>query len=301
MFDLRQIQCFIAVGEELHFGRAARRLFMTQPPLSRQIRSLEYELQIQLLVRTSRSVKLTPAGSVFLREARKLISLAENAASAAQRAASGESGVLHLGFTAGSSYTLLPKMLAQIEHSLKNVNLILHEMVTRRQVEALHTHTIDVGLLRLPLGKDNIESICVAREPMMLALPARHRLATGPMPTSADLQGEPFITYDPLDGQYFYELVNGMFSNAAIPTRYIQRVSQIHSILALVSAGQGIALVPESARVLHFDGIVIRKMKMRPIYAELYLAWKTDNENPALPHFRDLAIESFSVRKERTL
>jgi len=135
MFDLKQLQCFIAVGEELHFGHAARRMFMTQPPLSRQIRLLEHELQIQLFVRTSRSVTLTPAGAVFLREARRLVALAGNAAAAAQRVARGEAGLLHLGFTAGSSYSFLPKILARINTSLKEVDIVLHEMVTRQQVK----------------------------------------------------------------------------------------------------------------------------------------------------------------------
>jgi DNA-binding transcriptional LysR family regulator len=300
MFDLKQLQCFIAVGEELHFGHAARRMFMTQPPLSRQIRLLEHELQIQLFVRTSRSVTLTPAGAVFLREARRLVALAGNAAAAAQRVARGEAGLLHLGFTAGSSYSFLPKMLARINTSLKEVDIVLHEMVTRQQVEALHAHVIDAGLMRMPREKDNVESICVARESMMLAVPRGHRLATGSMPSIKDLQSEPFITYDPRDGQYFYELVDGLFSNAAVPTHYVQKVSQIHSILALVSANQGIALVPESARALRFDGTLIRKMKMRSVFAELFLAWRTDSENPALPHFCKLAIKNFAIPPAKT-
>ncbi len=295
MFDLKQLQCFIAVGEELHFGRAARRMFMTQPPLSRQIRLLEHELQIQLFIRTSRSVKLTPAGAVFLREAQKLVALAGNAAEAAQRVARGESGLLHLGFTAGSSYSFLPKMLARTNTALKNVDIVLHEMVTRQQIEALDAHAIDVGVMRLPPDRESIARICVARECLMLAVPRGHRLATGPLPTLRSLQGEAFITYNPHDGQYCYELIDGLFSNAAVPTRYVQRVSQIHSILALVSASQGVALVPESARALRFDGIVIRRMKMRPVFAELFLVWKSDNENPALPHFCSLAIRNFAI------
>jgi DNA-binding transcriptional LysR family regulator len=300
MFDLKQLKCFIAVGEELHFGHAARRMNMTQPPLSRQIRLLEHELQIQLFLRTSRSVKLTPAGAVFLREAQRLVALADNAAAAAQRVARGESGLLHLGFTAGSSYSFLPKLLARVNTSLKNIDIVLHEMVTRQQVEALHAHAIDIGLMRLPPADDYVESICIARESIMLAVPRGHRLATGSLPAMKDLHGEPFITYDPRDGQYFYELIDGLFRNAAVPTCYVQKVSQIHSILALVSASQGIALVPESARALHFAGTVIRKMKMPAVFAELFLAWRSDNENPALPHVCRLAIKNFAISSPKT-
>jgi DNA-binding transcriptional LysR family regulator len=300
MFDLKQIQCFVAVGEELHFGRAAKRMFMTQPPLSRQIRLLEHELQLQLFIRNNRFVQLTPAGAVFLREARRLLSLADNAALAAQRTARGESGLLHLGFTAGSSYSLLPKMLAQINASLAHVDVVLHEMSTIRQIEALHAHTIDAGLLRPSPAINGFAAICVAREPMMLAVPRSHRLATGPMPSIRDLQDEPFITYNPQEGRYLYDLIDRLFHDANISPRYVQRVSRIHSILALVSAKQGIALVPESARALHFDRTVIRKMKMQPILVELFLAWKPDNENPAIPHLRNLAMESFAIAPPQT-
>ena len=295
MFDLRQLQCFIAVGEELHFGRGAKRLFMTQPPLSRQIRLLEHELQIQLFVRTSRSVKLTPAGAVFLQDARRLVSMAGNAAFAAQRVAMGESGLLTLGFTAGSSYSFLPKMLARTRASLKNVGIVLHEMVTRQQIEALHARSIDIGLLRVPRQQDDLEVACVAREPIMLAVPRGNRLAKGPSPTIRDLQGEPFITFDPEDGRYFYQLIDELFTSASVPTNYVQRVSQIHSILALVSANQGIALVPESARALHFDGTVIRKLKMSPVFAELFLAWRSDNDNPVLPAFGKTVVGGFAL------
>jgi DNA-binding transcriptional LysR family regulator len=149
MFDLRQLKCFVAVGEELHFGRAAKRMYMTQPPLSRQIQLLEHELEIQLLVRTNRSVKLTVAGSAFLQEARQLLALAENAASSAQRIATGQSGLINLGFTGGSSYSFLPRMLASTNASLNNIDIVLHEMMTRSLVEALHAHAIDISLLRL--------------------------------------------------------------------------------------------------------------------------------------------------------
>ena len=295
MFDLKQLQCFVAVGEELHFGRAAKRMFMTQPPLSRHIQLLEHELQIQLLVRTNRSVKLTLAGSAFLKEARQLLALAENAASSAQRIAAGQSGLLNLGFTGGSSYSFLPRMLASTNASLNNIDIVLHEMMTRNLVEALHAHAIDISLLRLTSPPNDLEFACVAREPLMLAVPSGHRLATGRMPTVKDLAAEPFITFHPIDGRYFYELIERIFQNAAVPHNFVQRVGQIHSILALVSAGQGIALVPESARALQFKGTVMRTMNMEPVFGELFLAWKADNLNPALSPFRKHVLKQFAI------
>ncbi|HEV2274787.1 MAG TPA: LysR family transcriptional regulator [Acidobacteriaceae bacterium] len=295
MFDLKQLECFVAVGEELHFRRAANRLFMTQPPLSRQIKLLEFELQAQLFDRNSRSVKLTPAGRVFLEEARGLLRLARNAAQTTRRIANGEAGLLHLGFTAGSGYSFLPHMLNKTNALLRGVDIVLHEMVTKEQIQALNSHEIDVGLLRVTSELRNIEVAMVAREPLILAVPRGHRLATGRTPGIGDLSEEPFIAFNPVDGRYFYEMISDMFRSACVQTRYVQRISQIHSILALVSAKQGVAIVPQSARALNFDGIVLRKLKAKPVFADLFLAWRKDNPNPALPPFRSMALEHFAI------
>jgi len=295
MFDLKQLECFVAVGEELHFGRAAKRLFMTQPPLSRQIKLLEYELQAQLFIRNSRSVKLTPAGTVFLQEARRLLSLARHAAQTAQRVSRGELGLLHLGFTAGAGYSFLPEMLNRTNATLKDIDIVLHEMVTKKQVEALHAHEIDVSLLRATGDLRNVEVALVTREPLMLAVPRGHRLATGRMPTLKDLADEPFIAFNPVDGKYFYDMIDGQFRSAGVQPQYVQKISQVHTMLALVSAKQGLAIVPQSARALHFDGAMLRKLKTKPIFAELYIAWRKDNPNPALPNFRRFILKYFAL------
>jgi DNA-binding transcriptional LysR family regulator len=300
MFDLKQLQCFIAVGEELHFGRAAKRLHMTQPPLSRQIQLLEFELQARLLERTSRVVRLTPAGKVFLREAVHLLALAQSATLSAQRVAQGDAGVIRLGFTAGSSYSFLPKLLTLTSESLKDVQVVLTEMVSRQQVEALHARAIDIGLQRSPQPADGLERLRVAREKMILAIPRHHPLARGRLPKLADLAGEPFITFSPIDGYYFYQLIDGLFTRASITPRYVQQISQIHSILALVSAGMGIALVPESAQALHFGGIALRQLKDETVYADLHLVWRKDNDNPALPIFTSLARRHLAVIERST-
>ena len=294
MFELRQLQCFVAVAEELNFRRAAARMYMTQPPLSRQVRLLEHELRVELFLRTNRTVRLTPAGIAFLKEARRLLALADNAASSAQRVARGESGLIKLGFTGGSSYSFLPKLLAQTGTIIKSIDIVLHEMMTRDQIDALQSHAIDLGILRGPLDAPDLESASIAREMMMLAVPRGHQFAKGRMPSLTDLKNEPFITFSPVDGPYFYELVERLFKNAGVRARYVQWVGQIHSILALVSARQGIALVPESACALHFDRVVIRKIKMRPVCAELFLAWAKDNANPALPIFRKAVLRQFA-------
>lgn len=293
MFELKQLQCFVAVGEELHFGRAAKRLHMTQPPLSRQIQMLEHELRTQLLSRTSRSVRLTPAGRAFLEKARHLLALASHSMADVQRISRGDTGLIRMGFTAGSSYRHLPKILTKASAVLKDVTIVLQEMVTLEQMEALRFNKLDFGLLRLPVDQKGIQVACIAREPLLLAVPRGHRLASGRTPKVTDLDTEPFITFSPTDGRYFYELIDELFRSSSVDPQYVQHVSQIHSILALVSAGMGIALVPQSSQALHFDGVVLRKLQGKSTFVELYLAWRDENENPAVPRFRDLMNKHF--------
>jgi DNA-binding transcriptional LysR family regulator len=280
MYELKQLRCFVAVGEELHFGRAAKHL---------------QELKIELLARTSRTVSLTPAGRAFLPEARRILALTESAAIAARRIAKGESGLIRMGFTASSSYDLLPRMLALANSSLKGFGVVLNEMVTMQQMEALHADRIDFGLVRPPIDKRDLDVACVAREPLLLAVSSKHRFATGRAPTMKDLAGEPFITFSPVDGRYFYELIERMFRKAGVTARYVQHISQVHSILALVSAGIGIALVPETARKLHFEGAVLRELASPAVYAQLFLVWLSENDNPALPAFRDLVLKHLAI------
>ena len=268
---------------------------MTQPPLSRQIQMLEYALNVQLLLRTSRSVQLTPAGRAFLADARRILALADNAASAARRVSKGESGLIKLGFTAASSYSFLPTLLAYVKSELRDVEVELSEMVTIQQIEALRESRLDLGLVRPPLDEPGMATTRVASERLLLAVPRSHPLASGPAHSLKDLAGEPFITFSPVQGRYFYELIGGLLSRAGVSVRYVQYVSQVHSILALVSAGIGISMVPETARKLHFEGAELRELPDPPTYAELHLAWRTENGNAVLPAFRDLVIRRFAA------
>ena len=182
MFELSQLRCFVAAAEELHFGRAAQRLNMTQSPLSRQIQLLERILDVTLLERTSRNVALTPAGRVFLIEARRIVRLAESAQLSARRVARGDAGKVAIGFTAISGYSLIPQIVAQARAALPNIELELREMVTTDQVDALLTGLIDIGFVRPPVTRHEFDTALVLNEPLMAALPAR-RSASGQVGT----------------------------------------------------------------------------------------------------------------------
>lgn len=293
MFELSQLRSFVVVAEELHFGRAAVRLHLTQPPLSRQIQLLEHQVGAQLLERSSRNVRLTPAGRGFLPEARAILRLAESASLSAQRISRGEAGSLAIGFTASSGYRFLPGLIVACRERLPGVELVLKELVTMEQVEALGSGRLDVALLRPSAAMADFETRCVVREPLVVALPENHPLSKGRAPVLEDFDHAPFLTYSPLEARYFHDLVAGTFSRAGVHPDYTQYVTQIHSILALVRAGLGAALIPEAAMSLRFEGVVVRPLeKLRPSRpVELFMAWKRDNENPVLKKFLEQCCE----------
>jgi len=299
MFELKQLHYFLVLADELHFGRAAKRLHMTQSPLSRQIQMLEHTLQFPLFKRNNRSVQLTPAGHAFRAEARQILSLAENAVSVARRHSQGQAGRLRMGFTAGSSYRHLPRLLAYSSRELKELEIVLEEMVTVQQVEALQANQIDLALGRQQPNQPDLDGLCIAREQLLLAVPEDHSLARKNTVTLDDLRSEPIVTFSPKDGFYFYALIDSIFRRHNLQPTYVQHVSQIHSMLALVSAGLGVALVPETAEALHFDGVALRRIKMPPVHADLYLVWKKSNTNPAVKTFVQLIrkrVRSASAR-----
>ncbi len=302
MFELSQLRCFVVVAEELHFGRAAQRLHMTQPPLSRQIQLLESRLGVRLLVRSSRSVSLTSAGRSFLSDARHILRLAESAAVTVRRAARGELGSVTMGFTAASGYGVMPGMIAQCRTRLPGIEINLKEMVTMEQMEALASGDLDLALLRPHASLEDFESQCVVREPLVAALPKSHPLVRERNPEIGEFEGVPFIMYSPIEARYFHDLVAGAFSLAGIKPEYTQYTSQIHSILALVAAGLGVALVPQAAVSLHFDGVVFRTVRKirsaRPV--ELYIAWKRNNDNPARERVVEACIEYCRSRPRKS-
>src|SRR5919199_400133 len=209
-FTLEQLRGFVAVADELHFGRAAARLKMTQPPLSRQIQKLERVGGAQLLERDNRRVTLTAAGQVFLVEARRLLGLADSAPELARRVSSGASGVVRIGFTAASTYGILGRLLNDLAQELPDVDVDLAEMVTREQVAGLLNEEVDLGLGRPPFDEDAFGHRLLHREALLVAAPMGHRLLELGRPvTAADLASTPVVMHSPTQAKYFYDLVAG--------------------------------------------------------------------------------------------
>ncbi|RUP19310.1 LysR family transcriptional regulator [Methylobacterium sp.] len=292
MFDFSQLRCFAAVAEELHFGRAAARLNMTQPPLSRQIQVLERVLDVQLLERTSRTVRLTAAGRSFLPEAQRILRLAETATHVTRQVAAGRAGVLKFGFTAASAYDFLPRLVTAFRRALPDVTLALREMVSKDQIEELLAGRIDAALVRPPVTHPDLIAVRALVEPLVVALPAGNPLALRDGLTPADLGREPLIGYAPNEARYFHDLVLGLLAEAEIRPPMVQQLTQIHSILALVRASLGIALVPAAAERLRFEGVVFRPLALpapRPV--ELLLAWRRDADDPLIAQLVSIVAE----------
>jgi DNA-binding transcriptional LysR family regulator len=287
-FTLEQLRGFVAVADELHFGRAASRLKMTQPPLSRQIQKLERTVGAQLLERDNRRVALTAAGDVFLVEARRLLSLADTAPELARRVSSGSHGVVRIGFTAASTYGTLGRLLNELGRELPDIDLDLQEMVTREQVAALLSEEVDLGLARPPFDAETFGSRLLLREALLVAVPSGHRLLDlDRNAVAADLATEPVIMHSPTKARYFYDLVVSMVPAAS--GNAVHTVSQVLTMLWLVAAGRGVAFVPASAARLPIEGVeFIRLQTPVPDPVELHLLWVRETRNPALRRVLDL-------------
>lgn len=290
--EASQLRCFVAVAEELHFGRAAQRLHMTQPPLSRQIQLLEKRLHCRLFTRTSRSVQLTPAGASLYADAQRILQLMDSAAISVKKVSEGSRGSIRCGFTAASSYRVLPMLLQRIEKSIPDASVILKEMISSRQIESLLSGELDLGLLRPPIDHDEFESTLVARENMIVALPRGHRLARKKQIEWSDFDKLDLIMYDSHEARYFYELLAGQFMLHGVYPLYRQHLTQIHTILSLVRSGIGAGIVPESARMLDTADIEFRKIAAsQPFTADLYFVWRRQNRNPLVKSTVALAAD----------
>ncbi|MHC6591367.1 LysR family transcriptional regulator [Arthrobacter sp. C152] len=289
MFTFDQLAGFIAVAEELHFGRAAERLNMTQPPLSRQIQKLEKIVGAELLERDNRKVELTSAGHAFLDEARRLMALAERAPAAARRIATGQSGLLRIGFTAASGFSILGPLLEELARIIPDVDIELEELVTGEQLAGLLTGELDLGLARPPFDRESFDSHLLYRESMVLAVPEDHPLARlGRDITADDFRDEPLIMHSPTQARYFYDLVVRM-----LPIRHanvVHTVSQILTMVSLVAAKRGVAFVPHSATLLGIRGVEFLPLEGGSSeQVELHALWNRRITNPALARLlRDL-------------
>lgn len=288
--ELRQLRYFVAVAEEKHFGRAAKRLHMTQPPLSQTIQLLEEMLGTQLFARTRRSVALTPAGQALLPEAQRILQQAQALPDLARRAASGASGLLSLSFISTADYSILPPLLQQFRARYPRVQIDLREATTDIQLDDLMQGKIDAGLLLPPLPDKSravLDYLPVLMEPLVAALPAgfAHGKKTIALTRVRDL---PLIIFPRRIAPAFHDTILSCFRDAGLTPHIGQEAIQMQTIVGLVSAGMGMALVPQSVSNLQRPGVDYHALTGKSPLIETGLAWRRDSTSPVLHAFLDM-------------
>ena len=286
--ELRHLRYFVAVAEELHFRRAAERLHMSQPPLSQQIRALEEELGVQLLERSQRRVELTAAGSAFYERATEILRAVEDAGRLARRVHRGEVGRLSLGFVGSSMYSFVPEALGAFRARHHDVELQLRELTTAAQLRQLESGQIDVGVIRPASDRPGLVIETVLEEPVVVALPESHRLASRERIDLEDLAGESLVMLGQGESPGIRRAL------AATTERLggeVQEVREMQTVIGLVRAGVGLSLVPASLRALTRAGVVYRDIDGGDVTLALALAWRTGDRSPVLSAFRELTRE----------
>jgi len=282
--ELRHLRYFLAVAEELHFGRAAQRLHIVQPALSKQIMSLERELGFQLFARTKRHVTFTPAGEVFHEHARAILERVDKATELARMTATGQYGKLDIGFIGPAMWTVLPPTLQEYRRNLPGVHFSLHELASSAQVRRLHDGALDVGLLRPPVHDDALTVTTVIKEPFVVGLPEDHPQASAARVDLATLANETFIFISRHDSPGFYDRCIELCRSYGFAPQTVEEGNTPAAMYGMVGASLGVTLAPTSARNGRWRGVVFRPLT-RGSHVDLAFAYHTEDASPALHAF----------------
>lgn len=291
--ELRHLRYFVAVAEELHFGRAAHRLHMAQQPLSRQIRNLEDELGVPLFHRTKRTIRLTEAGKAFVDEAQKTLAQAEQAITVAQRVGRGEAGHLQVGFTGPILNSVLPTVVRQFKQKCPDIHLELKRLQTNEQINALIERELHIGLLHPPIDESALVQEIIYHEPLVAVLPDIHSLAQdAPAPISIKaLSNDPFILFPRHVGPALHDSIISFCHQAGFSPNIIQEAFPQQTILGLVAANLGVSLIHASIQHIRQQGVTVRPLiEVTPII-ESAVVWHSDITHPALPRLLDVIKE----------
>lgn len=294
--ELRHLRYFAAVAETRHFGRAAEGLHIAQPALSQSIRQLEAELGTALFTRTTRQVRLTPAGEFLQGEVARILSAIDDSVRGVRRIAEGRRGLVRIAFTGSAAHTLLPRVARVVKREMPDLALEIHaDLLTPDQVDGLQDGSLDLAVLRPPHGGlEGVQLRTIESDPLVLAVAVDHPLATADHVGVADLRDEPFILFAS-DTSAVNEAVLHSCHEAGFLPRRAHRAAGISVQLPLVAAGLGVALVPSSVRAAPLEGVVLRDVADAAT-VDLALAWRTDESNPAVLRVIDVldAADLFS-------
>jgi DNA-binding transcriptional LysR family regulator len=281
--ELRHLRYFRAVAEELHFGRAAERLHIAQPPLSQQIRQLEQELGVPLLTRSTRRVELTPAGTAYLKRAIAVLDAVDDAGQQARRVAQGIEGQLTIGCVGSATYSVLPRLVRALRDELPHVEIgIRGEMLAPAQLDALLAGDIDLALLRPPVENADVQCVTLRRDRLIVALPAEHPLAQRDSLRIRDLRGEDFIAHAGRGRSVMGGLLAAVCADAGFAPRVRHEVSETSTLVTLVAAGLGVAVVPAPTADLDIAGVTYRQLEPSSLGVDLLAAHLKDAPSPAI-------------------
>ena len=288
--DDRLLEAFVALAEERHFRKAAERLFVTQPALSRRIQRLETEVGVRLVERGPGGVSLTAAGEAFLTGVRQILVQVEQARRSAHRAARGETGQLTLGFVDPAMYSALPPILRAYRAQRPDVELILRETPSHRQADALLRGTLDVAFSGIQ--PDGMRSETVANDAIVLALPARHALAGASALPLRAVADDPFVFPSRVHEPGLFDRLVGLCRAAGFSPQIVQQAERLSSILGLVAGGLGVAFVPQSVqRGSGFRDLAFARIEDATPPVTLRMIWRADRASPTLQQFTALALE----------
>ncbi len=272
--ELRHFRYFVALAEELHFGRAARRLRIAQPPLSRQIKDLEDELGAPLFQRTRRTVTLTPVGQAFLPRAREVLATVDRAMLDVHRATRGELGSLSLGYVSSVAYSGLGPMLRAFRERFPDVHVRVRQLPPTEQLRALRARELDVGLVRIPFDDTGLQTAVIRRETLVAAIPSGHPLLAKSRIAIGELAGEPFVMFPRSASPPFHDFVIALCQSAGFSPLVAYEAPHV-DLLSLVSAGFGVSLVPSSTGESRREGLEVRPIVGSP-RADLVAVWRAD-------------------------
>jgi len=295
--DVRQMRYLVALADELNFTRAAKRCNVSQPPFSRAIRDLEEELGARLFERDKHRVSLTPVGAGVVADARRILAMLDESQERARRAARGLQGTLAIGFGGSTVYSLLPALVRNFRAEVKEVEIRFRAMAVLSQIDALRAGEIDLGIVRLPVHDEVIETRLVHREPLAVALPPGHVLLKNRSPVSiGQLATSRFVTYQPMRGFNYHADLHALCRLAGFTPDIAHEAPSTEAVIGIVACGEGVALVPASAERLHMEGVAFQPLDTsglpdRLSMVEFALAWRKDNPTPATIEFVDRTTE----------
>jgi len=294
--ELRHLRYFLAVAEELHFGRAAKRLHIAQPPLSQQIRKLEEMIGCPLFQRTSRVVKLTGAGELFLDRTRRTLRKVDEDVEEARSVGGGGVGFMKVGFIGSGMLTALPSLLGQYRRRFPKVNLLLSEFYSAGVMQALQQGTVDVGFLRDGGPAEGLVVEPLFSEPFVAVLPAQHRLSKQRTVSAGQLRDEPFVLFSPMVGRVAYEKTISLCREHGFRPQVVQEAPQLLTIARLVEAGLGVTILPACVQQIAPAGVVCRRLRRTRLKSDSELAYRSGEERAIVKTFCAMAKERFGRR-----